>query len=97
MGGDWTLVLLNLWHNCNKSLGIYLCANHLNTPEGSCAVGEYANQGPVPKIRAHNIENISFSTLMVTGEFISSDCFLKDECLQCLSVHLTSGNIFLFP
>lgn len=48
----------------------------------------------VPKIRAHNLEDISCSTLMVIGESVSSDCCLKDECLQCLSVHFKSGNIF---
>lgn len=50
----------------------------------------------VPKIRAHILEDISCSTLMAIGESVSSDCCLKDECLQCLSVHLESGNIFLF-
>lgn len=46
---------------------------------------EYANQGCVPKIRAHNLEDISCSTLTVIGESVSSDCPLKDECLQRLS------------
>lgn len=50
----------------------------------------------VPKIRAHNLEDISCSTLMVIGERVSSDCCLKDERLQCLSALLESGNITSF-
>lgn len=91
-----TLVLLNLWYDCDESVNMYRRANHPNTTEGTCAVGEYANQGCVPKIRAHNLEDVSCSTLMVTGESVSSDCCLKDECLQRLSAHLKSENIFLF-
>lgn len=74
---------------------VYRCANYPNATKGTCAVGEYANQGCVPKIRAHNSEDIPCSSLMVIGESVSSDCCLKDpsvlssEFLQCLSVHLT--------
>lgn len=75
---------------------MYRRANHPNTTEGTSAVGVYANQGCVPKIRAHNLEDISRSTLMAIGESVSSDYCLKDEYLQCLSVHLKSGNISFF-
>lgn len=48
----------------------------------------YVNQGCVPTIKAHNLEDISCSTLMDIGESVSSDSCLKDECLQFFSGHL---------
>ena len=84
---DWaeanrTLVLLNVW----ICIGVQI----IPTPPkggGSSAVGGESMQirACVPKIRAHNLEDISCSTLMVIGESVSSDCCLKDERLQCLS------------
>lgn len=68
---NWTLVLLNVWYNRNESVNMYRRANHPNTTKGTCAVREYANQCCVPKIRAHNLEDISCSTLMVIGESVS--------------------------
>lgn len=93
---NWTLVLLNLRYDCNESANMDQRANHPNTTKGTCAAGEYANQGCVPKIRAHNLEDISCSTLMVIGESVSSDCCLKDESQQSFSVYLKSESIFLF-
>lgn len=94
---DWaeanrTLVLLNVW----ICIGVQI----IPTPPkggGLRSGGEsMLIRACVPKIRAHNLEDISCSTLMVIGERVSSDCCLKDERLQCLSALLESGNISSF-
>lgn len=64
---------------------MYLCTNHLNTTEGKWEVWNYANESSVPKIRAHKLENVSFSTLMAIGEKVSSDSFLGS--VPAVSLH----------
>lgn len=86
--------LLFYWICAQTAMNLWICigVQIIQTPPKGLVWREsMLIRGCVPKIRAHNLEDISCSTLMVNWECVSSDCWGFS-----LSLHLNSKNIFLF-